>query len=91
MGGAVNFLNLKMRDAASGCAAKLTTSLALASADLVARAGTNRIPASGSLSFDMAVDYFLISGGQAVTMTGAAQFTDDNGHSVTALGQAKIQ
>jgi hypothetical protein len=80
-----------VRDAASGAAAKLSTGLALAATDLVARAGTNKIPASGSLSFDMAVDYFLLSGGQAVTLTGAAQFLDDNGHTVTALGQANIQ
>ncbi len=91
VGGVVKFLNMKMRDAASGSTARLTTSLALASADLVARAGTNRIPASGSLSFDMAVDYSLVSDGKAVTLTGAARFDDDNGHTVTALGQANIQ
>jgi hypothetical protein len=91
VGGSVNFLNLQFRDAVSGTAAKVTASLALAAEDLIERAGTNKIPASGSLSFDMAIDYFLVSGRQSVTVSAAAQFADDNGHIVTPMGQATIQ
>lgn len=91
VGGTVNFLNLQLRDAASGCAAKVSASMALTAEDVIERAGTNKIPASGSLSFDMAIDYFLLSGKRSVRVTAAAQFADDNGHIVTPMGQATIQ
>ena len=82
---------MTLRDAASGALARVATSLALSSADIAARAGTSRIPPSGTLSFDMSLDYALVSGGQAATLTAAAQFADDNGHIVTPLGQADIR
>ena len=91
VGGTVESVNMTMRDASSGATAKPTTSLALAGEDVRARAGTDRVPPSGSLSFDVAVEYGLLSGGQAVTVTGAARFTDDDGHVVTALGQTSIR
>jgi polyvinyl alcohol dehydrogenase (cytochrome) len=91
VGGTVESLNTTMRDASSGALAEPTTSLALTGSDVRARAGTDRIPPSGNLSFDMAVDYRLVSGGQAVTLTAAARFSDDNGHVVTAMSQARIR
>ena len=91
VGGTVNFINLQLRDAASGCAAKATAALALDASFIVAHAGTDKLPASGSLSFDMEVDYFLLSGARAVTVSGAAQIADNNGHIVTPMGQATIR
>ncbi len=91
VGGNVNFVDTTLRDAASGARPMPGSQLALAGPDVVARAGTTRIEPLGRLIVDESLDYGLASGGQAVNLTVAAQFRDDNGHLVTATGQAEIR
>ena len=64
VGGTVNFLNLTIRDAASGTAAKVTTAWRWPPRTWSSAPGRTRSRPPGSLSFDMAVDYFLLSGGR---------------------------
>jgi outer membrane protein assembly factor BamB len=90
VGGNVNFINATLRDRSSGARPMPGSGLALAAPDLVARIGTSRVEAQGSLTLDESVDYALASGGEAVTVTVAAQSSDDNGHVVTATGQADL-
>jgi outer membrane protein assembly factor BamB len=90
VGGTVNFVNVTLRDAASGARAAPGATMALG-ADITSRAGTNRIEPMSSLSFEANLDYGLLSGGTAATLTAAAQFADDNGHVVTASAQADIR
>ena len=90
VGGNVNFVNATLRDPSSGARPMPGSGLALAAPELVARTGASRIEALGRLTLDETVDYGLASGGQAVTVTIAVQFSDDNGHVVTATGQADL-
>jgi hypothetical protein len=91
VGGNVAFLNVSLRDLSSGARADPGSGLSLGEPEIVQRAGTNRIEPLGTLSLEESLSYTLRSGGQAVRLAAAIQFKDDNGHVVSATGEAQIQ
>jgi len=91
VGGAVQFVNAKLRDAVSGAAATPTAGLSLDAADVAARAGTNRIQAGGHLSLDESLDYGFVSGRREADLSVAVQFVDDHGNFVTGTAAARLR
>jgi len=80
VGGRVVFVNSTLRDATSGAQARPRGALSLATDEIIARAGTDRLPAAGSLTVPCDLAFLLPSGGHAATLTVAVQVFDDNAH-----------
>jgi hypothetical protein len=82
----VNFLDVTLRDAATGDLAEPQGVVSLSPTDLVAAAGSNRVPASGSLVVSQTLGFANDTDGGRLEIS--AQLVDDNGHvfgaSVTA-------
>lgn len=88
-GGTVKFLNATVRDAQSGAAA-IPPSLALTETDIAALAGTSRLAAGGSITVPLSLVFGLRSGGQRATVSVAVQVLDDNGETISAIGQGDL-
>jgi hypothetical protein len=90
VGGAINLMSATIRDADSG--AEPDGSKLILDASLVAaRAGSNRVPARGSLTVPESSEFSLDSGGTRIVIVVAVQFADENGHVVTGTGQGGTQ
>lgn len=88
-GGTVRFLNATVRDADSGAAA-IPPSLALTETDIAALAGTSRLAAGGSITVPLSLVFGLRSGGQRATVSVAVQVLDDNGQTISSIGQGDL-
>jgi hypothetical protein len=82
----VNFLNVTLRDAATGALAEPDGTESLSAADIAAAAGSNSVPASGTLVVPQTLAFANDTSGGRLEI--AAQVVDVNGHvfgvSVTA-------
>jgi len=87
----VLFVNATLRDATSGAKALPRGALSLGVGDIVTYAGTNRVPAGGSLSVPCSLGCALPSGGREAVLSVAVQVLDDNGHRLTATAQADLR
>ena len=86
VGGAINLMSATIRDADSGAGGDDNV-LLLDGSLVAAQAGSNRVPAGGSLTVAESQQFSLDSGSTKVAISVAVQFADDNGHLVTATGQ----
>jgi hypothetical protein len=78
VGVTVNFLNVTLRDAATGVLVEPQGVLSLSPADLVAAAGSNRLPPSGTLTVPQEMTFTGDTGSERLEIV--AQLFDDNGH-----------
>ncbi len=83
----VNLVNWTLRNATTGV--ELNT-LTWNPAEITARAGTNHVPARGSLTIPLAVVYTLSGGGRQGAGTVAAQVIDANGNTVNATATVSV-
>jgi hypothetical protein len=90
VGGTINLISATIRDADSG-AEPDGSQLLLDGSLVAARAGSNRVPASGSLTVPESSAFSLDSGTTRIAISVAIQFADDNGHLVTGTGQTTSQ
>ena len=79
-GGAVSFVNATLRDADTGALPDPTGRLSLAAPAIAAQAGTNRVPAGGSLRVAQGLDYALPADGRRGTLVVTVQLIDDLGN-----------
>ena len=91
VGGGVNFLNAMIRDADSGADPDPGGLLNIDASLVAARAGSNRVPAGGSLTVPESLEFALPAGGTKIVIRVAVQVTDDNGHVVTGTGEAETR
>jgi hypothetical protein len=89
VGGGVNLLNATIRDADSGASPEAGGVLILDGTLVTARAGSNRVPAGGSLTVPEERPFSLQSGSTRIVISVAVQLIDDNGHVVTGTGEAE--
>jgi hypothetical protein len=89
--GRVDFLDTTVRDAASGAVAFPSGYLSLGADEVAARAGTDRVPAGGSLSLTEDMQFALPSGGGRALVKVAARITGDEGSVVTVTSQAEVE
>jgi hypothetical protein len=73
----VNFLNVTLRDAATGVLAEPQGIESLSAADIVAAAGSNRLTAPGTLVVPLTLTFANDTNGGRLEI--AAQLVDDNG------------
>ena len=85
VGGRVSAVNATLRDAASGARGAGSS---LTGEQVAAAAGTNLVPAGGSLRVPESLAYALPSGGRRANLSVAVQFQDDTGHSLTVSAEA---
>jgi hypothetical protein len=89
--GRVDFVDATVRDAASGAVAFPSGYLSLSADQVAARAGTDLVPAGGSLSLTEDLQFALPSGGERALVKVAARITDDQGSVVTVTSQAEVE
>ena len=82
-GGAVSFVNATLRDADTGALPDPTGRLSLAAQAIAAQAGTNRVPAGGSLRVAQGLDYAPPADGRRGTLVVTVQLIDDLGNLVS--------
>src|SRR5207247_10694742 len=76
-GGAVSFVNGGRRDADAGALPDPAGRLSLAASAIAAQAGTNRVPAGGSLRVAQGLDYAPPADGRRGTLVVTVQLIDD--------------
>jgi len=91
VGGAVNLVNVTLRDADSGARPLRGNQVILDASLVAARAGSNRVAAEGSLTVPESVEFTLSAGGTKIVISAAVQLTDDNGHVVTGTAEAETR
>jgi hypothetical protein len=91
VGATVNFVNATLRDAGTGVLADPHGVLSQSSSDVLAAAGSNHLPAGGSLAVPQIVT-FALSGGVAAPgrLEISVQLTDDAGNVVSASATATV-
>ena len=82
-GGVVNFVNATLRDADTGALPDPTGRLSLAAPDIAAQAGTNRVPAGGSLRVAQSLDYAPPADSRRGNLLVTVQLIDDLGNVVS--------
>ncbi len=82
-GGAVSFVNATLRDAETGALPDPTGRLSLAAPEIAAQAGTNRVPAGGSLRVAQGLDYAPPAEGRRAILLVTVQLIDDHGNLVS--------
>jgi hypothetical protein len=82
-GGAVSFVNATLRDAETGALPDPTGRVSLAAPAIAAQAGTNRIPAGGSLRVAQGLEYAPPADSRRATLLVTVQLIDDLGNLVS--------
>jgi hypothetical protein len=89
LGGNVDFINITLRNPATGGE---TSALNYGANEVADRAGgTNHIDARGSLTVPISIRYRLAGGGRQAVFIAEVRFTDDRGNVIMASAEANTQ
>jgi hypothetical protein len=89
LGGNVDFINVTLRNPATGGE---TRALNYGAGEVASRAGgTNHIDARGSLTVPISIRYRLAGGARRAVVIAEIRFTDDRGNVMNATAEANIQ
>jgi hypothetical protein len=89
VGGTLSFVNVTLRDAATGVPVDPSPFLSLDAGEIARQAGTNRLAAGGTLVLAQGIDFE--SPGAMAQLTIAAQLLDDEGNLVGQQATALVQ
>ena len=87
----ISFVNSTLRDAQSGAQARPRGALSLGADEVIALAGSDRLPAGGALTVPCSLSFLLPSGGREAVLTVAVQILDDNNHLVSATAETRVR
>jgi hypothetical protein len=89
VGGVVSFVNASVRDAGTGAPVEPQGFLSMDVAEIRRRAGTERLPARGSLAVPQSLSYTSLA--PTATLAVAVQVVDDDGHVVGQQATARLE